>query len=149
MPARTHNDPIEWLLRLARSRAVAGVIRSWQGWLILAVIASQLLIPLHYYTVRRDRHDERFAWRMFSPMRMTDCAVRATLDGAPVALEREFHEAWLALARRGRFVVVEEMGARLCEKHAGKRVELHLDCKYVGEPAESYGGYDMCNVPLI
>ena len=154
MTARRHtasrnNNPLEWLLRLGRSRPVAGLIRGWQGWIILAVVTSQLLIPLHYYTTRRDPHDERFAWRMFSPMRMTDCAVRATVDGAPVALEREHHEAWLAIARRGRFAVVEAMGARLCEKHPGKPVVFHLDCKYVGRPAESYGGFDMCNVPLI
>ncbi len=144
-----HDDPLEWLLRAARSRAVAGIVGTWQGWLILAVVVSQLLLPLHYYAVRRDPHDERFAWRMFSAMRMADCAVRATVDGAPFALEREFHEAWLALARRGRFAVVEEMGARLCEKHGRKPVVFHLDCKYVGQPPETYGGYNMCNVPLI
>jgi hypothetical protein len=147
--APTHGDPIAPLLRALRSRAVTGLVRTWQGWLILAVVASQLLLPLHDSTARRDRHDERFAWRMFSPMRMTDCAVRATLDGAPVALEREFHEAWLALARRGRFAVVEEMGARLCAKHGRKPVVFHLDCKYVGRPPESHGGFDLCNVPLI
>jgi len=149
MPARKHNDPLEWLLRLARSRPVSGILRTWQGWVILAVVTSQLLLPIHYYTTRRDPHDERFAWRMFSPMRMTECAVRATLDGAPVALEREPRLVELALARRGRFAVVEEMGARLCKKHLPKAVVFSLDCKYVGQPAETYGGYDMCNVPLI
>ena len=141
--------PTTVLVRIARSRAVSGMVRSWQGWLILIVVGSQLLLPLHYYTSRRDPHDERFAWRMFSPMRMADCSVKATLDGAPLPLEREFHEAWLALARRGRFAVVEEMGARLCEKHARKPVVFYLDCKYVGQPPEIYGGYNMCNVPLI
>ncbi len=125
------------------------MLGTWPGRLILVVVVSQLLIPLHYYTVRRDEHDERFAWRMFSPIRMTECAVRATLDGAPLALEREFHEAWLAIARRGRFVVVEEMGARLCEKYQRKPVVFSLDCKYVGQPARSFGGFDMCNVPLL
>lgn len=154
MPARRAPGPIEggpiaWLGRLGRSRAVTGMIRTWQGWLILAVVTSQLLLPLHYYTARRDPHDERFAWRMFSPMRMAECAVRATLDGAPLPLEREFHEAWLSLARRGRFAVVEEMAARLCQKHGPKPVVFTLDCKYVGRPPETYGGYNMCNVPLI
>jgi hypothetical protein len=149
MPPRRSNDLIQQLLRVARSRPVTGLIRTWQGWLILIVVGSQLLLPLHYYVARRDPHDERFAWRMFSPMRMADCAVRATLDGAPLPLEREFHEAWLALARRGRFAVVEEMGARLCEKHAQKPVVFYLDCKYVGQPPESYGGFNICDVPLI
>jgi hypothetical protein len=147
--ASRNTSSLEWLFRLARSRPVSGLIRSWQGWVILAVVGSQLLIPLHYYTVRRDPHDERFAWRMFSPMRMAECAVRATVDDAPLPLDREFHEAWLAIARRGRFAVVEQMGARLCEKHGGKPVVFYLDCKYVGRPAESYGGFNMCNVPLI
>src|SRR5512132_2793013 len=110
MPPRRSNELLQQLLRIARSRAVTGMIRTWQGWLIMIVVGSQLLLPLHYYVARRDPHDERFAWRMFSPMRMADCAVRATLDGATLPLEREFHEAWLALARRGRFAVVEEMG---------------------------------------
>src|SRR5690606_8581286 len=50
--------PAGWLARAVRSRAVAGMLGTWQGWLILAVIGSQLLLPLHYYTARRDRHDE-------------------------------------------------------------------------------------------
>jgi hypothetical protein len=144
-----HDDPIERVFRAIRSPSVTGLLKTWQGWLILAVVISQLLLPLHYYTTRRDLHDERFAWRMFSPVRMTECSVRATLDSAPLPLEREFHEAWLAIARRGRFVVVEEMGARLCKKYEGKAVIFTLDCKYVGEPPQSYGGYNICNVPLI
>jgi hypothetical protein len=141
--------PIERLLRAAPLRALAALLRTWQGWLILIVVVSGLLIPLHYYTVRRDVHDERFAWRMFSPTRMTECSVRATLGGAPLALEREFHEAWLAIARRGRFVVVEEMGARLCEKYERKPVVFSLDCTYIGQPSRSFGGFDMCNVPFL
>jgi hypothetical protein len=148
-PPTPPGTPIDRLLRAAPLRALAALLGTWQGWLILAVVVSQLLIPLHYYTVRRDEHDERFAWRMFSPMRMTECSVRATLDGAPLALGGEFHEAWLAIARRGRFVVVEEMGARLCEKYGRKPVVFHLDCKYVGQPSRSFGGFDMCNVPLL
>jgi hypothetical protein len=149
MKAKAHNDPIEWLLRAARSRAVAGLIGTWQGWLIMAVVVGQLLIPIHYYAARRDPHDERFAWRMFSPMRMTSCSVRATLDGAPLPLEREFHSAWLELARRGRAAVIEAMGARLCEQHGGKPVVFHLECRYVGKPSEQFGSFDMCNVPLL
>jgi hypothetical protein len=150
MPARRkQNDLIAGLRRIARSRSVTGLVRTWQGWVILLVVGSQLVLPLHYYVARRDPHDERFAWRMFSPMRMTDCTVRATLDGAPLPLEREFHEAWIAIARRGRFSVVEEMGARLCRKYDGKAIVFQLDCKYVGRPAESFGGFNICNVPLI
>lgn len=131
------------------AQRVRGFFRTWQGWVIAVIAVGQLLLPLHYYTARRDPHDERFAWRMFSPMRMTQCSVRATVDGAPIALEREFHDAWLELARRGRFVVVEAMGARLCEKHAGKPVKFQLECKYIGQPSQSYGGFNLCDIPLI
>lgn len=131
-------------------RAIAGLVGTWQGWLILVVVLGQLLVPLHYYLVRRDPHDERFAWRMFSPMRLTQCSVAATLDGAPIVLEREFHDAWLALARRGRAIVVERMGARLCEKHPGKAVVFRLECRYADGTTQSVGGaFDLCKVPLL
>ena len=134
-------------------RFPAGVValaRSWQGLIILLVVASQLVIPIHYYTVRRDRHDERFAWRMFSPMRMTKCAPRFTINGAPVTLTTQFHEAWIELAKRGRFNVIEQMGARLCAKNPGAAVHVVVDCVYVGEPKQAtWGGYDICKVPLL
>ncbi|MBW2464764.1 MAG: hypothetical protein JRH11_24155, partial [Deltaproteobacteria bacterium] len=38
--------------------------------LIVAFLAFQLLLPLRYY-MGSDEFDERFAWRMFSPIRMT------------------------------------------------------------------------------
>ena len=131
---------------------VAALARSWQGWLILVVVASQLALPLHYYVARRDPHDERFAWRMFSPMRMARCVPTASLDGAPLRLDREFHEAWIELARRGRFEVIEAMGAHLCAKYTDKPVVMSLDCAYLGEPPGGetrYGGFDMCKVPLL
>jgi len=144
-----HDATIERPLRAAPVRAIAALLGTWQGWLIIIVIAGQLLIPLHYYTVRRDAHDERFAWRMFSPIRQTECTIRATLDGAPLALKGEFHETWISIARRPRFVVVEALGARLCEKYGRKPVVFYLDCKYIGQPPRSFGGFDMCNVPLF
>lgn len=130
-------------------RGVLALLRSWQGIVILVVVASQLLLPLHYYTVRRDPHDERFAWRMFSPMRMARCAPQFTMNEQPVALSSEFHEAWIELAKRGRFVVIEAMGARLCEKNPGASVYVMFECQYVGKPPMTWGGYDMCKVPQI
>jgi len=125
------------------------LIRTWRGRFILVFVASQLLLPLHYYVARRDPHDERFAWRMFSPTRMTQCAPKATLDGKPLDLRGEFHEAWLELAARGRFVVVEAIGRRLCEQHPGSAVVMSIDCTYIDREPERYGGYDMCNVPQL
>ena len=64
-------------------------------------LTVQLLLPLHYYLLRKDPHDERFAWRMFSPMRAAKCSVKAVIDGQPVELGTKFHEAWIEIAQRG------------------------------------------------
>jgi len=116
--------------------------------LIVAFIVVQLCLPLVYFT-RRDPHDERFAWRMFSPMRMAQCKPQFVLDGKPIVLDSEFHEAWITLAERGRFVVIEAMAAKLCAKHAGSAVTVTLDCEYLDRERVTYGGYDMCNVPQL
>jgi hypothetical protein len=71
------------------------------------------------------------------------------VDGAPFALGTRVHEAWLELARRGRFVVVERMAAELCAERPGRNVTLSLDCKYLDRPDETYGGFDMCQVPEL
>lgn len=129
---------------------VGPLLRTWAGRFILVVVASQLLLPLHYYVARRDPHDERFAWRMFSPMRMTTCTPELRVAGRPATMNTEFHEAWIELAKRGRFRVIEAMGARLCAKHPGQEVTLRLECRYLGrEQPEVYGGFDLCELPEI
>jgi len=141
----------------------------WPDGFIAAFVAVQLLLPLHYYLARLDRHDERFAWRMFSPTRMVTCALTLTADGAPVAQGREFHQAWAETATRGRRVVIEAMGARLCKTH--KEVTARLECKpiasrearaavpppppgmsrfawYRGAPYYM-GGFNLCEIPEL
>lgn len=116
---------------------------------VVAFVALQLTLPLHYYLVRRDRHDERFAWRMFSSTRMLTCKVAFTVGDRPVELGREFHDAWIALASRGRRAVVEAMGARLCQRNPGQPVVARLTCQPVrGEPYP-VGGFDLCSVPRL
>jgi hypothetical protein len=135
---------------IAALQHLLALARTWQGWIILAIVISQLLIPLHYYLPsQRDPHDERFAWRMFSPMRMAKCEPRFTLDGASLDLATQFHEAWVAIARRGRFHVIERMGETLCTKHPDAAVEVTLECTYVDKSRERYGGFNMCQVPLL
>ena len=126
------------------------LVRTWPGRLIVVFVVSQLLLPLHYYLGNRDEHDERFAWRMFSPMRMTRCQVSVTREGQPVPLDKEFHEAWIELARRGRLRVLEQMGARLCAQRPGAEVRILLDCTYVDrkEPVR-IGGFDVCDAPQL
>ena len=130
-------------------RVFGTFFKRWEGWLIAIVVTSQLLLPLHYYVARRDPHDERFAWRMFSPMRMTHCTPHVAINGQPFSLPTEFHEAWVELAERGRFVVVEAMAAKLCREHAGASVEVSLDCTYLDREPRTWGGYDMCRVPML
>ena len=131
---------------VAHVRALLG---TWAGRFILVFVLAQLLLPLHYYVGRRDPHDERFAWRMFSPMRMAKCTPAVTIDGAPLALASQFHEAWIELAERGRFVVLEAMGAKLCKDHPGADIEVALDCVYLDRPPHSFGHYDICQVPRL
>ena len=129
-------SPIAWLKR-------------WPNGFIAAFVLVQLLLPLHYYLGRLDSNDERFAWRMFSPTRMVKCEVSMTVDGQPVPMTREFHQAWIEVAQRGRFVVIEEMAASLCAKNPGKRVDVTLDCTYLDRPAARYGGANLCEHPAL
>ncbi len=129
--------------------AIRALARTWRGRLILIVVGVQLLLPLHYYVAHGDPHDERFAWRMFSPMRMAKCGARFTLDDQPVALASQYHEAWIELVQRGRFDVIEAIGADLCAKHAGARVRVTLECTYLDAPPRRFGGEDMCTVPEL
>jgi hypothetical protein len=129
-----------------KAKALLG---TWQGVVIAVIVATQLLLPLDYYLARRDVHDERFAWRMFSPMRMTTCAPVFTVDDTRVPLHAHFHEAWIEIAKRGRFNVVEAMAAELCRKHPGQRVGVTLSCRYVDRPPSEFSGDDLCTSPSL
>ena len=133
----------------AKLEQVRGWFSNWRFILIVVWLVVQLVAPLSYYAGRRDPHDERFAWRMFSPMRMAKCAPQFTIDGKPLAIESEFHEAWKELADRGRFVVIEAMAARLCAKHPDSNVTVTVDCTYLDRKPATYGGFNMCQVPLL
>jgi hypothetical protein len=123
--------------------------RGWPGVVIAIVVAIQLTAPLDYYVWRTDPHDERFAWRMFSPVRMISCEPTFLVDRAPVRLGATFHEGWIEIAKRGRFRVLEAMGAKLCRANPGKEVRLDLQCKTLGGGKESWGGADLCQYPEI
>ena len=123
--------------------------KTWRGRFILGFLAIQLLLPLHYYVLRHDPHDERFAWRMFSPMRMTQCSPQFSVDNQPVMLGNKFHEAWIEVAKRGRYVVLEEMAQKLCSDNPGKSVGLSVDCKYLDRPPAHFGHADMCKEPAL
>lgn len=138
-----------WPTLVARARAWARWARRWPGAFITLFVAIQLALPLQYYLVRRDRHDERFAWRMFSPIRMLRCELTMTIDDQPVTLSREFHEAWLALAARGRRSVIEAMGHHLCREHPGSAVIARATCRPLAGEPYPMGGFDLCTIPRL
>ena len=114
---------------------------------IHAFLLVQVALPLQYYLARRDRFDERFAWRMFSVERMAQCKplFRVGDDPQPVQLGATFHEAWIGIANRGRRDVLDAMAARLCRDNPDKPVKLEMTCrtmKKVEKP--SAGHWDLC-----
>jgi len=129
--------------------ALRALAATWRGRFILAFLLAQLLIPLEYYVLRKDPHDERFAWRMFSPMRMTKCRASFVIDGRPISPASEFHEAWNEMVERGRMSVVEEMAHRLCQKNPGKPVNVTLQCTYFDRPDATFGPADLCTRSLL
>lgn len=109
-------------------------------------VALQIALPLTYYYARRDKYDERFAWRMFSAERMAVCQPRFKVGDAQVTLGKEFHEGWITIARRGRRDVLEAMAAQLCAENPGQPVTLELTCKTVDKKTEtpSAGIWNLC-----
>jgi hypothetical protein len=128
---------------------VRALAATWRGRFILAFVALQLALPLRYYVAHRDPHDERFAWRMFSPIRMARCTPAFAVDGKPVNLGNEFHEAWIELAQRGRFAVVEAMASRLCSASSQPKVSVSLACSYVDGTNHTWSDVDLCAKPEL
>lgn len=94
---------------------------------------AMLLVPLRYY-LGDDRYDERFAWRMFSAVRVQSCQVRVTelRDGTerPVALMEVLPAPWAALLERNRPAVVERFLRSRCEAHESTtRVRFRNECR--------------------
>jgi hypothetical protein len=101
------------------------------GWLWL-LVALQVAIPASYY-VRADRDDERFAWRMFSAVRVKRCEVELReqhegvwqeVDMAPVV-----HASWRNALKRGRRRVIERLLEKRCEQPGTEAAELLRRCK--------------------
>jgi ferredoxin len=101
---------------------------------IAAVVLSQLLLPATYY-VGDDAYDERFAWRMFSPIRVTPCQYR-WFEGAERRPFRpdDVQAVWRSLMRRGRLDVVHGYARRRCEAIGpGARIAVELTCYGPGD----------------
>jgi hypothetical protein len=102
------------------------------AWLWL-LVALQVAIPASYYLVRDDRDDERFAWRMFSSVRLTRCRVRA-FDGktpqerAHVDLATYLHASWQRSLERGRKHVIERFLSARCGQPGVVYSQLERSC---------------------
>ncbi|MFN3197091.1 MAG: hypothetical protein ACE366_01565 [Bradymonadia bacterium] len=110
---------------------------------IVAFLAAQLYLPLSYYMrpdplpeliaeppaeqpvtlpEGADPFDERFAWRMFSPIRMVKCDVSFydATDGVRrrVPTGKEVHFLWINLFKRARRSVIDQFAQWRCPQMA-------------------------------
>jgi len=95
--------------RVGRALVIGGVA---------VALIVQLAIPLRYY-LGEDRFDERFAWRMFSAVRVYRCDLAAydVNDGrqTQVNLGRTIHVAWITTMRRSREGVLQRYLSWRCD----------------------------------
>ena len=122
MSRRSENSD-ELRASAAMTRLPTGRRRVYANVAIVAALLFQLLVPLRYY-FSGDPFDERFAWRMFSAVRVTRCQAmaleRTSHEAAvhPVRLSggRDrtgtprygvIHNAWTTLIRRNRVAVID------------------------------------------
>jgi hypothetical protein len=105
-------------------------------WLLVAV---QVAIPASYY-LRSDRDDERFAWRMFSAVRVKSCEVKLRERRAGVFanadLERLLHASWRSSLARGRRRVIERFMQKRCTDASLEAVEFVRTCRAVDRKKE-------------
>ena len=108
---------------------------------VVVLLLLQLVVPLSYYLQTGDPYDERFAWRMFSAVRLHSC--RTTANERVGESEREIqlsstlHQAWVNhLSRNRRDVVLAFLEAR-CDEEGVREVSVRNECTAPdGEPIE-------------
>jgi hypothetical protein len=105
---------------------------------VVALVIAQALIPLRYY-LGDDKYDERFAWRMFSAVRMHECRVGASevVNGTPrpVPLASTIHEAWQTTLERNREAAIAGYLSWRCEQEGVESARVENTCvSPSGEP---------------
>lgn len=113
--------------------AAPGASRRWTTAFILGFLALQIALPVSYY-LGDERFDERFAWRMFSSVRMTDCQLKARRAAGPnrfeeVQVYRDIQIAWANLIKRNRDEVARAYLERRCNRGESPQVELRTVCR--------------------
>jgi hypothetical protein len=111
-----------------RARTIGLVVLA--GWLLLHVS-----LPLSYY-VSDDIYDERFAWRMFSAVRVQECTLGAqeTVGGIarPIPMSSVLPAPWIALLQRNRPAVIHRFLDWRCRSEAQpSEVTLTHTCRSV------------------
>ena len=104
--------------------------------LIIAFLGVNIGMPLRYY-FGDEPYDERFAWRMFSPVRMLRCEVDLFgADGRELRQSKLMHVVWMNLLKRARLQVLEAFARKYCadEAAAGRPAELYA--RMVCPPAD-------------
>ena len=95
-------------------RARSWVLTGCTLWMLV-----HLATPLRYY-LGDDIYDERFAWRMFSAVRVQRCDVAVTevTNGSarPVQVMQVLPAPWAALLERGRVRVIDRFLAWRCDE---------------------------------
>ena len=135
----------------------------WQRrWIFFGIFfLSQTLLAASYY-FRDEPWDERFAWRMFSPIRSVRCTlsvVEALPPGAPrdpamvgpqrpcpdgtqgcaqLRLSKISHQVWIELLRRGRRSVAEAWIDARCASR-GRPLFMRMSCPYPSDPVGAAG----------
>jgi len=96
-------------------------------------VAVQIAIPASYYLGHGGRDDERFAWRMFSAVRLRRCSVDA-FDGElgqgppQIDVSRVVHASWSGSLARGRGRVIERFLATRCGMPGVRTASLTRRC---------------------
>ena len=114
--------------------APEGRARRVAGWVIASFLLVQVAIPLRYY-LGSDLYDERFAWRMFSRVRVQECSAEVTEDGAPLTVLGSgpsqpgiLPAPWHALLGRNRPAVVQRFLSWRCEAPLSEGEERETVC---------------------
>jgi hypothetical protein len=97
----------------------------------------QVAAPIGYYLGWRSPADERFAWRMFSAVRLDRCEATVTQtirDGAstrarPLPLQQALQRGWLVQLTRGQPRVVDRVLARACQDEGAIAATLVRRCR--------------------
>jgi hypothetical protein len=102
----------------------ATTLRGACQWGLRGLVVLLLAGPASYYAGLRAPDDERFAWRMFSAVRVRECRVltRQGDDARPV---RGLHGSWVHAMERGREAVIARYLASRCTEASAPRLERH------------------------